>query len=106
MAAAPTLARLALYFGPVEYFALMVFSLTCICGVSQGAMTKGLLSGAAGLFLAIVGADPITGDLRFTFDSFELSAGIGLIPVIVGGFRSDEHTSDLPSLMRISYAVL
>src|SRR3546814_5555092 len=87
-------------------------------------MTKGLLSGAVGLFLAIVGADPITGALRFTFDSFALSAGIGLIPVIVGVFafsevfvrasesslgsqtvRSEEHTSELQSLMRISFAV-
>lgn len=90
MMAAPTLARLALYFGPIEYFALMVFALTCICGVSQGAMAKGLLSGAAGLFLAVVGSDPITGDLRFTFDSFQLSAGIGLIPVIVGVFAFSE----------------
>jgi putative tricarboxylic transport membrane protein len=88
--AAPFLAKLALRFGPVEYFALMVFSLTCICGVSSGALAKGLMAGALGLFLGTVGADPITGNMRFDFGIFELSGGIGLIPVIVGVFALAE----------------
>ena len=53
-------------------------------------MVPGLLSGACGLLVATIGADPVTGDLRFTFDSFELSAGITLIAVIVGLFAYSE----------------
>src|SRR5690606_24537545 len=34
--------------------------------------------------------DPITGDLRFTFDIFELSAGIALVPAVVGLFAFSE----------------
>lgn len=88
--AAPHLAAFSLQFTPIEYFALGLFALTCIANVSSGAMAKGLLSGLAGLTIATVGTDPVTGDLRFTFDSFELSAGISLIPAIVGLFALAE----------------
>ena len=90
MLAGSWLAAFSLNFTPIEYFALGVFALTCIAGVSAGAMVPGLLSGACGLLVATIGADPVTGDLRFTFDSFELSAGITLIPVIVGLFAYSE----------------
>lgn len=88
--AAPQLAAFSLQFTPIEYFALGVFSLTCIANVSRDAMAKGLLAGMAGIFLATIGTDPVTGDLRFTFDVFELSAGIELVPVIVGLFAFSE----------------
>ncbi|MGQ9371270.1 tripartite tricarboxylate transporter permease [Azospirillum sp. ST 5-10] len=88
--AAPQLAAFSLQFTPIEYFALGVFSLTCIVNVSREAMAKGLLAGMAGLFVATVGTDPVTGDLRFTFDVFELSAGIELVPAIVGLFAFSE----------------
>lgn len=88
--AAPYLAAFSLQFTPIEYFALGIFALTCIANVSKGAMLKGLLSGLAGLIIATVGNDPVTGDLRFTFDIFELSAGFDLIPVVVGLFAFAE----------------
>lgn len=88
--AAPQLAAFSLNFTAIEYFALGVFALVCIANVSRGAMVKGLLSGACGLFLATIGVDHVTGDMRFTFDSFELTAGISLIPCIVGLFALSE----------------
>ncbi|WP_323765468.1 tripartite tricarboxylate transporter permease [Marinovum sp.] len=88
--AGPWLARLSLQFTPIEYFALGVFAMTCIAGVSSGQMTKGLVSGGIGLMLASIGVDPVTGDMRYTFGSFQLSAGIALIPVIVGVFAYSE----------------
>ncbi|MBY8975947.1 tripartite tricarboxylate transporter permease [Rhodobacteraceae bacterium NNCM2] len=84
------LARLSLEFTPIEYFALGLFAMTCIAGVSSGQMVKGLIAGGIGLMLASIGVDPVTGDMRFTFDSFQLSAGIALIPVIVGIFAYSE----------------
>ena len=42
---APQLASFALKFGPVEYFALMVFGLTVIASVSGKSLVKGLISG-------------------------------------------------------------
>ena len=88
-AAAP-LAKFALVFGPVEYFALGIFSLTCIISVSKGNMIKGILSGLLGLFIATIGQDPAAGDVRFDFGIFELSSGIGIVPLLVGIFALSE----------------
>lgn len=88
--AAPQLAAFSLNFTAIEYFALGVFALICIANVSRGAMVKGLLSGVIGLFIATIGVDHVTGDMRFTFDNFELTAGISLIPTIVGLFALSE----------------
>ncbi len=88
--AGPSLARFSLQFTPIEYFALGIFAMTCIAGVSSGQLVKGLVAGGIGLMLATIGVDPVTGDMRFTFDSFQLTAGIGLIPVIIGLFAYSE----------------
>ena len=88
--AAPLLARVGLKFGPIEYFALGLFALTCIVSVSREDMTKGLMAGLAGLFVAVIGQDTLTGAMRFDFNSFELSAGIGLVPFLVGLFALSE----------------
>ena len=45
---APQLAKVALRFGPHEYFAIAVFSLTLIATLSAGSMVKGLFAGALG----------------------------------------------------------
>ncbi len=88
--AAPQLAAVALKFGPVETFALIALALTCIAGVSRGSTLKGFAAGILGLFLATVGADPMTGDLRFEFGYFPLTAGVGLLPVLIGLFAISE----------------
>ena len=86
MFAAIPLSRLALQFGPAEMFALVVFGLTMMIGVSGGRVVKGLMAGAFGLLLGAVGRDPITGDLRFTFGLVELSDGVPFIAAIIGLF--------------------
>lgn len=88
--AGPSLAIFSLQFTPIEYFALGLFAMTCIAGVSSDHLVKGLIAGGLGILLATVGTDPVTGDMRFTFGSFQMSAGIGLIPVIVGLFAFSE----------------
>ncbi|WP_199184235.1 tripartite tricarboxylate transporter permease [Cryobacterium sp. Y62] len=84
--AAIPLASVALKFGPAEMFALVVFGLTMMVGVSGGTIGKGLIAGALGLALATVGRDPITGTDRFTFGVLELSDGIPFIAAIIGLF--------------------
>jgi len=88
--AAPQLAAVALKFGPVETFATIFLAMTCIATISRGSMVKGLLAGSIGLFLATVGSDPVTGDMRFDFGYFPLTSGIGIVPVIVGMFALTE----------------
>jgi putative tricarboxylic transport membrane protein len=83
---APPLARVALLFGPSEYFLIAILGLTAIASVSFGALVKGLISGMFGLFLATVGIDLYSGFPRFTFGVTSLSSGIGIMPAIIGLF--------------------
>lgn len=86
----PQLAKVALKFGPIETFALILMALTCIANVSKGSMFKGLFAGCLGIMLSTVGQDPIVGDMRFVFGIFHLYAGFNLIPVVVGVFALAE----------------
>nr|WP_319492177.1 tripartite tricarboxylate transporter permease [uncultured Desulfobacter sp.] len=60
--------------------------LACISSLSEGNQLKGMLMGVLGLFIATVGSDPISGEIRFAFGSDNLVAGIALMPVVVGVF--------------------
>ena len=82
----PPLARMALMFGPAEYFSLCFFGLSIISSLSADNMVKGLISAVIGLLLGTVGLDIVTGVPRFTFDIVELLNGISFIPVLIGLF--------------------
>lgn len=87
---APLLAKAAMSFGAPEYFAVAVFGLTVVSSLSTGNMLKGMISAFIGLFLATIGLDPITGDLRNTFDNPNLFSGLALVPVLVGLFAMSQ----------------
>ena len=87
---APTLAKLALRFGPHEYFAIAIFSLTLIATLSTGSMVKGLFSGVIGFVFATVGIAPVEATRRFTFGRFELNNGFDTLTVLVGLFAITE----------------
>lgn len=90
----PLLAKVALKFGPVEYFALAVFGLTIIISVSGKSVLKGLSVGFFGLLLSTLGVDAISGVERLTFGSVELSEGISLVPVLIGMFALSQLLGD------------
>ena len=83
---APALAGVALKFGPPEYFALVLFSLTALVGFSEGSLLKGLIAGGIGMFLACVGIDPLSGKQRLTFGAVQFTGGMDVIPVLMGLF--------------------
>ncbi|MDR3043863.1 MAG: tripartite tricarboxylate transporter permease [Desulfovibrio sp.] len=87
---APTLASFALYFGPPEYFALMVMGLSLVVSLAGKALFKGLVSAILGLTAAMVGQNPLTGVGRLTFGSEDLMAGVNFISVIIGLFALGE----------------
>jgi len=86
----PPLGRVALEFGPFEFFAIVVFSLTLISSLSGDSMVKGILSGALGMSFAMVGSAPIDAFPRFTFGFSSLDAGFDLLPVLIGLFAVSE----------------
>ena len=81
---APQLERFALNFSAPEYFALGIFDLTIVATMTEGALLKGCIAACLGLLIAMVGMDPLTGNLRLTFDSANLINGVSLIPALVG----------------------
>lgn len=95
MLLAPSVARVALKFGPYEYFSIGVFSLTMIVSLSSGSMLKGLMSGMIGFILAFVGIAPITSYTRFTFGISDLNSGFSILPMLIGLFAVAEVLSGL-----------
>lgn len=86
----PTIAKVAIQFGPHEFFAIAFFSLTMIATLSSGSMVKGVFSGALGLAFSTVGMAPIDGATRYTFGSLELSSGFNILTVMIGLFAVSE----------------
>ncbi len=82
--ASPFLAKFALKFGASEYFTLGLFGLSIISGISGKSLLLGFISCLLGLIISIIGLDPFTGYLRFTFGSMYLAGGISFIPVLIG----------------------
>lgn len=82
----PLLAEVALQFGPYEYFAIALFSLTLVAGLSGKSLSRGLIAALLGLCIAFIGMAPITAYPRFTFGLYELDAGISLLPALIGLF--------------------
>lgn len=86
----PLLAKLALQFGPAEYFWLSIFGLTIIAGVSTKSILKGLMSGAIGLMISTIGMDPMLGRPRFTMGSMYLISGVPFTATLIGLFSMSQ----------------
>ncbi|MBS7700807.1 MULTISPECIES: tripartite tricarboxylate transporter permease [unclassified Chelatococcus] len=90
----PPLARVAVVFGPWEIFAVVCMALVLIASLSRGSLLKGLISALLGMLVAMPGLDPSSGANRLTFGWIELTAGLDLLPVILGIFAISQLMSD------------
>lgn len=84
------IALIALKIGPPELAAVLFLSLIIISATGSGAFVKGLLVMVLGLFIAMIGQDPIGALSRFTFGIFDLRSGISLLPMLIGLFALSE----------------
>ena len=89
------LQRMALLFGPAEYFALMVFGLTLAVVLARGSIVKAISMVIVGLLLATVGTDLETGEDRLTLNWQELSNGIDFVVLAMGLFGFAEVLRNL-----------
>ena len=87
---APLLVRVALAFGPAEYFCLMVLAFTTVSAVLGASRIRGLTSLFVGLGLGLIGIDTQTGQARFTLGAPALLDGVGVVIVVVGLFAVGE----------------
>lgn len=90
IALAPPLADVALEFGPVEMFAIMILGLVIVVTFQGGAFVRGALMAVAGLLVATVGISPGTSEARFTFGNVNLLSGIPFVEVMIGLFALGE----------------
>lgn len=90
LVALPSLALLALQFGTVQNFVVVLFGVVLIGQLSSENPIKGLAAGLAGLLFGVVGADHVYGVPRATLGIIELYDGIPVIPALIGLFAVTE----------------
>ena len=96
----PPLAKLALKFGPPEFFALMTLGMTMVIGLIGKSILRGMIAAVIGLNLALVGMDPLTGVIRFNFGAVELTNGFDFIPIVMGLFGISEIILSIESNLK------
>ena len=87
---APYIVKLALVFGPREYFALMVVAFVTVSSAFGDSTLRGLTSLFIGLALATVGIDQLTGQTRMSFGVPDLLDGIEVTTLAVAMFAIGE----------------
>ena len=87
---APQLVKIALLFGPAEYFALFALAFATLGGVSSTNQAKSAFAAMLGLGLAMIGVDTQTGVPRLTFGEVHLYDGLDFLVAIVGLFALSE----------------
>ncbi len=87
--AAP-LSSLGLKFGPPEFLGLIMIGLSLVIGMAGNSLTRTMISAILGLFIAMVGIDPVQGAPRFTFGQLELMSGVNLAALAMGMFGVSE----------------
>ncbi|MES0827141.1 tripartite tricarboxylate transporter permease [Ruegeria sp. SCP11] len=96
------IAAIALKLGPPETFAIYFAAFAVIGSVIGNSIVKGLASALTGILIAMVGLDPISSEERYTFGSFDLSNGIGLVPLMIGVFVLGEVFAQLESRSKVT----
>jgi putative tricarboxylic transport membrane protein len=97
-ALAVPLTRLALLFGPAEYFSLMAAGLAFAIVLARGSIVKALSMLLVGVLLSTVGTDLDTGVERMTFGYAPLADGLDFAVLAMGIFgfaevlRNLDHT--------------
>ncbi len=97
---APPIAVFALNFGPSEFVAIILFSLTLLAYLASGSMIKAYAMAALGMIIGTVGIDSVSGSMRFTFGIPELYEGIGLIPLVMGIFGVGEILNNIEEVYK------
>ncbi|MGI9393221.1 MAG: tripartite tricarboxylate transporter permease [Boseongicola sp.] len=89
------IAAIALKLGPPELFAVYFAAFVVIGSVIGKSVAKGLASAALGVLIQMIGTDPISASERFTFGSYDMLNGIGLVPLMIGMFVLAEVLSQI-----------
>ncbi|HME44684.1 MAG TPA: tripartite tricarboxylate transporter permease [Syntrophorhabdales bacterium] len=94
------LAKVALAFGPPEYFCIVFLGMTLIIYLAQGSVLKAIAMILFGMILSTVGVDMVAGAQRFTYGSDTLQDGIGMVPLAMGLFGIAEVLTNIEERTR------
>ncbi|WP_128254241.1 tripartite tricarboxylate transporter permease [Falsirhodobacter deserti] len=87
---APLLVKVAVKFGPWDYFGLMLIAFVTVSATFGSSPLRGLTSLAIGLWLGLIGIDQLTGQTRLAFGVPNLFDGIEVTTLAVGLFAIGE----------------
>ena len=87
------LSKVALAFGPQEYFALMMLGLVAVSFVGSGRPIRSIAAASLGMTMGLVGLDLNSGVARFTFGVPQLFDGLSLVAIAIGLFGLPEILS-------------
>ena len=82
----PVLARIAPMFGSREIFLAALLGIVLVVLAHRGQVFAAGMLASFGIFLQMVGLEPVTYSKRFTFDQTWLTSGVDLIVVVLGLF--------------------
>jgi TctA family transporter len=86
----PILRPVMLFLGSPELLAFSVLGISMVAVLSGNAPLRGLTAGCIGIMIAMIGTDPQSGTLRWTFNSLYLWDGLPLTPLLLGIFALPE----------------
>jgi TctA family transporter len=86
----PVLRPMMLYLGSPELLAFSTLGISMVAVLSGNAPLRGMVAALLGILIAMIGTDPQTGTLRWTFDYLYLWDGLPLVPVVLGLFALPE----------------
>src|SRR5882757_879595 len=83
-------ARVALAFGPAEYFAVYFLAFASFVGMGGSPPIKTVVALAIGFAIAAIGIDTVSGSVRLTMGVDELVKGVSFIVAVMGLFGIGE----------------
>ena len=86
----PILRPVMLFLGSPELLAFSVLGISMVAILSGNAPLRGMAAGCLGIMIAMIGTDPQSGTLRWTFGSLYLWDGLPLTPLLLGVFALPE----------------
>jgi TctA family transporter len=86
----PILRPVMLFLGSPELLAFSVLGISMVALLSGNAPLRGIAAGCFGIMIAMIGTDPQSGTLRWTFNSLYLWDGLPLTPLLLGIFALPE----------------
>ena len=101
----PILRPVMLYLGSPELLAFAILGISMVAVLSGNAPLRGVAAACLGIMIAMIGSDPQTGTLRWTFDSLYLWDGLRLTPLLLGIFALPELCDLLIGRTTISKAI-